>query len=393
MGALDGIRVLDLSRAVPGPYCTMLLADMGADVVLVEEATAPGGRRAASTPMSDEAAARNALRRNKRSIRLDLKSTGGREVFHRMAQRSDVVLEGFRPGVVKRLGVDYETLRARNGRIVYCSLSGYGQDGPYAAFAGHDLDYVAITGALGMIGRPKTPPAIPMNLVGDLAGGGLMAAFAITLALFARERSGEGQCIDLAMTDGVLSLLTRAASQRFAGGPLPSPGRDRITGALPNYDVYECKDGKWLAVAPLEPWFLANLYQAIGEPDLEVDLEGASPEIREAARARLRARFLERSRDEWFSLLADKDGCVTPVYDLDEALSDPHHLHRRMVAEVVHSRFGAIAQIGVMPKLSGTPGALRSAGPRPGEHTDEILASLGFGEEEIGRLRRERAVA
>ncbi len=342
----------------------MLLADMGADVVLVEEATPPTGRRAATQPMTDEEAARNALRRGKRSIHLDLKSDTGKKVFAALADRADVVLEGFRPGVVQRLGIDYETIAARNPRIVYCSLSGYGQTGPYASLVGHDLDYIALAGALSMIGREGQPPAIPLNLLADLAGGGLMAAYAIVLALFARERLGRGQYIDLAMTDGVLSLLTRAASQRLAGGPMPTPGRDRITGALPHYDVYACKDGRYLAIAPLEPWFLENLEKKLG--------------IERATKERLTALFEEKTRDEWFAFLRDADTCVAPVLDLDEALADPHHVSRGMRIEVEHPTYGKIPMVGPMPKLSETPASVRGAGPRPGEHTKEILEELGY---------------
>jgi crotonobetainyl-CoA:carnitine CoA-transferase CaiB-like acyl-CoA transferase len=370
----------------------MLLGDMGADVLLIEEAAAPTGRRAGAPQMSAEEAARNALRRNKRSIRIDLKSPEGKKVFAHLARTADVVLEGFRPGVALRLGVDAETLRADNSRLVYCSISGYGQTGPYASLPGHDLDYVAIAGALGMIGRPGTPPAIPMNLVADLAGGGLMAAFAVVLALFARTRTGEGQAIDLAMTEGVLSLLTRAASQRLAGGPLPTPGRDRITGALPHYDVYACKDGRYIAVGALEPWFHEKLCQAIGEPDLARVGEGAPKQDVEAARDRFRARFRERTRDEWFALLRD-DACAAPVYDLDEALADEHHVARGMRTSIHHSVFGAIPMIAPLPKLSGTPGAVRSAGARPGEHTRAVLAEIGYEDVAIARLYEAGAVA
>ncbi|KPK47170.1 MAG: hypothetical protein AMJ77_03945, partial [Dehalococcoidia bacterium SM23_28_2] len=210
MLALEGIRVLDLSRLAPGPYCSMLLADLGADVVLVEEPAGAGGRSAEQAArrllerdVSERAMAFDALRRNKRSIALDLKNEAARQVFYRLAETADVVLEGFRPGVMKRLGVDYDTLSGINHRIVYCSLSGYGQDGPYAGLVGHDINYIAIGGALGMIGWPDTPPAIPMNIIADFAGGGLYAAFAILAAIVARERTGNGQYIDMAMTDGV----------------------------------------------------------------------------------------------------------------------------------------------------------------------------------------------
>jgi len=397
MGALDGIVVLDLSRAAPGPYCTMLMADMGADVLLVEEAGRPQGRRAGA-PAPDPAreaedAAKNALRRGKRSIRLNLKDDAARAVFHKLAHRADVVIEGFRPGVVRRLGIDYDSLCATNPRLVYCSLSGYGQDGPYAALAGHDIDYIAVAGALGIIGRPGTPPAIPLNLIADYAGGGLMAAFAIMAALFSRERTGQGQYVDIAMTDGVLSLLTRAASHRLAGGPLPVPGRDRLTGGLPHYNVYACKDGKYLAVGSLEPWFHASLCRAVGEPDLVATGEGSSPQALDAAHQRLRTRFLERTRDEWVACLREADACAAPVYDLDEALNDPHHLHRAMVVEVDHPKYGKLRQVGIAPKLSRTPGAVKSAGPRPGEHTDAVLGELGYDTGGIARLHEAAAVA
>jgi len=395
MMALDGIRVLDLSRDVPGPYCTMLLGDMGADVVIVEEAAPPQGRRARANnpqaPVRDEAtAARDPLRRNKRSIRIDLKHPDGHAVFVELARRADVVVEGFRPGVAKRLAIDHAALREVNRRLVYCSLSGYGQHGPLAPLVGHELNYVALAGALSMIGRPGTPPAIPMNLVADLAGGGLMAAFSIVVALLARERTGEGQFIDHAMTDGVLSLLTRIASQRFAGGPLPQPGQHRITGALPHYDVYACKDGKYLAVAPLEPWFHDNLCAAIGEVAVGED---APPVEREAARARLQARFRERTRDEWFALLRERDACVAPVLDLDEALREPHHVERGMVVEVEHPTLGPIPMVGVATKLAATPGAIRRCGPAPGADTDGVLAELGHDAAAIARLREAVAVA
>lgn len=391
MMALQGIRILDLSRAVPGPYCTMLLADLGADVIVVEEATPPDGRRAHAPPVIDAAAsARDPLRRNKRSIRLNLKHAEGHALFVELARRADVVLEGFRPGVMKRLALDYPALSAVNPRLVYCSLSGYGQDGPYASLVGHEIDYIAMAGALSMIGRPGTPPAIPMNLIADLSAGGLMAAFSIVVALLARHQTGRGQYIDHAITDGVLSLLTRAAGQRLAGGALPQPGCDRITGALPHYDVYACKDGKYLAIGPLEPWFHRNLCEALG---VELVPERAGPDDRERARAELRARLLERSRDDWFALLRDRDTCVAPVLDLDEALAEPHHRARGMCVEIQHPTLGPIPMIGVGPKLSATPGSIRSLGPPPGAHTDAVLAELGLDATAIARLRETVAVA
>src|SRR5574341_571425 len=231
---LEGIRVLDLTRLAPGPFCTMLLGDMGADVVVVEEP--PGvGRRFDGGAQSEHARAFNALGRNKRSVGLNLKDAKAQEAFLRLTDKADVVVEGFRPGVVKRLGVDYETLSKRNPRIIYCSLSGYGQTGPYASLVGHDINYISIGGALGMIGTPGSPPAIPMNIIADVAGGGLYAAFSILAAVIAREKTGSGQYVDIAMSDGVTSLLAFPASQYFAAGMVPKPGVEMLNGGAPYY--------------------------------------------------------------------------------------------------------------------------------------------------------------
>jgi len=262
MMALEGIRVLDLTRLAPGPFCTMLLADMGADVIVVEEA--PGAGRRFDIGTSERALAFNALGRNKRSIGLNLKDERAREVFYRLADGADVVLEGFRPGVVKRLGVDYETISRLNPRIVYCSLSGYGQTGPYASLVGHDINYISLGGALGMIGWPGQPPTIPLNVIADFAGGGLYAAFAILVAVIARGKTGRGQYVDMAMSDGVTSLLAMVVGQYFGSDHVLRPGQELLNGASPGYNVYETSDGRWLSIGCLEPWFWQELCQALG---------------------------------------------------------------------------------------------------------------------------------
>jgi crotonobetainyl-CoA:carnitine CoA-transferase CaiB-like acyl-CoA transferase len=377
LGALDGVRVLDLTRLAPGPYCSMLLADMGADVVLVE----PMSEAIADTPENRRHAAHFALGRNKRSVCIDLKTERGLAAFLSLAAKADVLLEGFRPGVAERLEIGYPRLSAENSRLVYCSLSGYGQTGPYAQLAGHDLNYISIGGALGMIGRPETRPAIPMNFLADYAGGGLMAAFGIASALFRREKSGAGQYIDVAMSDGALSLATKLAGQFFETGVVPEPGAHRINGGAPYYDVYACKDGRFLAVGALEPKFFQNLCRAL---DLEAIDQNAGPEL---ARA-LSAKFLARTRDEWFAALRDADACVTPVYALDEALKDPHNVARGMVAEIE-----GVPTLGVVPKLHGTPGSLRRPAPLAGEHAAEVLGEAGYLESEIQALIGDRIVA
>src|SRR3990170_188683 len=266
MQPLEGIRVLDLTRLAPGPFCTMLLADMGADVIVVEEP--PGvGRRFDGGAQSEHARAFNALGRNKRSIGLNLKDPKAQEAFLRLADKADVVVEGFRPGVVKRLGVDYETLSARNPRIIFCSLSGYGQTGPYAQLVGHDINYISVGGALGMIGWPDQPPAIPMNVIADFAGGGLHAAFGILAALHARERTGSGPPVDIALSDGVMYLLSMIVSSYFTSGRAPERGATVLNGSVPHCNVYQCADGKWISLGSLEPHFWANLCKALGRED------------------------------------------------------------------------------------------------------------------------------
>jgi crotonobetainyl-CoA:carnitine CoA-transferase CaiB-like acyl-CoA transferase len=386
-GALDGIRVLDLTRLAPGPYCSMLLGDMGADVIVVESVGASEER----TPGEERSHAYFALGRNKRSICVDLKAERGRSVFRALVATADVVLEGFRPGVVDRLGIGHSALQKEHPRLVYCSLSGYGQTGPYAELSGHDLNYISIGGALGMIGRPRERPSIPMNFLADYAGGGMLAAFGIVTALFRRERSGRGQYVDVSMSDGTLSLATKLAGQWFEHGAVPAPGQHRINGGAPYYDVYACKDGRWVSVGALEPKFFQNLCRVLGLAELAQRQEDQQswPELS----ARLSARFLERPRDEWWAELRNADACVTPVYALDEALRDPHHLARGMVASVEHPRLGAIPTVGVVPKLSETPGSLRRAPPSPGEHTKELLAELGHSDDEVSELCRSRVVS
>ena len=383
--ALSGVRVLDLSQLAPGPYCTMLLGDMGADVLVIENV------RDAPSESERRTAAHVAFQRNKKSLRLNLKHPDGLAIFKKLAREADVVVEGFRPGVVDRLGIGYEALRAENPKIIYCSISGYGQDGPYAQMAGHDINYAAIAGVLGMVGRPGSPPAIPMNFLADYAGGSLMAAFSIATALFSRERTGVGQYIDIAMSDGAMSLATKLAGQYEEKGASPRPGKHYINGLKPYYDVYECKDGGHLAVGPLEAKFYGNLCRSL---DLSHFTPFQHDESKHAAiRAAFEKRFLEKSRDEWFTELRDSEACVTPVYSIEEAMRDPHNLHRKMVADVEDAEYGQLKEVGVAPKFSATPGSVRTSPPAPGEHTDQVLRDVGYAAEDIARLRAERVVS
>jgi crotonobetainyl-CoA:carnitine CoA-transferase CaiB-like acyl-CoA transferase len=381
---LQGIRVVDLSRYAPGPYCTMLMADLGADVIVVEEPPGVGRRVDHEMGVSDRSKAFLPMGRNKRSVALDLKDEAMREAFYRLVDGADVVVEGFRPGVAQRLGVDYDAASRRNPAIVYCSISGYGQTGPHASLPGHDLNYISLSGTLGMIGWPGRPPSIPLNVLADFAGGGLYAAFAVLAALLSRRRTGRGQYIDMAMSDGVMSLACLAASDYFSSDTAPRPGEYFLNGALPCYNVYATADDGWLSVACMEPWFWEKLCQALGcEQFIPEQFNSEKfPEIF----AFLRGRFREKSRDQWFAELKDREICVTPVYGLEEALADSHTQARQMVTELSHPEYGTIRQIGVAPKFSETPGRVRKLAPQPGEHTEEVLREVGYSAEEIAKL-------
>ena len=385
---LTGIRVVDVSRYAPGPYCTMLMADLGADVVVVE--APPGVARHVGEEMgvSERNKAFLPMGRNKRSVALDLKDEAMREAFLRLAEGADVVVEGFRPGVATRLGIDYQAVKARNPRIVYCSITGYGQSGPNASLPGHDLNYISLAGILGAIGWPGQPPSIPLNILADFAGGGLFAAFAVLAALVSRQQTGVGQYIDMAMSDGAMSLACLAASDYFVSGTPARPGEYFLNGAYPCYNVYATADDKWLSVACTEPWFWSNLCRVLGCE--EYVAEQFNPDKFPEMFAFLRRKFLEKTRDEWFETLKEQEICATPVYGLDEALADPHNRARGMITELEHPEYGRIPQVGVAPKFSATPGRVRTPAPKAGQHTEEVLREAGFSTEEIARLTAQR---
>lgn len=396
--ALEAIKVVDLTRMAPGPFCTMVLGDLGADVLRVEE---PGGgrmarERGAERGESNGAEARrraafNALNRNKRSIVLDLKHEDARAVLHRLCRDADVFIEGYRPGVVSRLGCDYETLHELNPRLVYCSLSGYGQDGPYRGLVGHDINYISVGGALGTIGSPDGQTAIPNNIIADYAGGGLHAAVGVMAALLARGTTGEGQYVDIAMSDGVGYMLAAMMTEYFASGTVPKPGATTLSGATPYYNVYKCNDGKYLSIGCIEPWFWSALCTAIGREDLiqgQFDSDGWPRVIGE-----LQDLFAGRDREEWWELLTKSgDVAVAKVYSLDEMVEDPQNLHRRMVVDAGEVDGETVRQVGIGPKLSATPGTIRTLGAVTGQHTREVLGELGYSVADVERLLHAGAV-
>ena len=400
MLALEDIKILDMSGLVPGALCTMLLGDLGAEVLKVESTITSPLSGAGPSPKGEEKreeAAYFTLNRNKKSIAINLKSEAGRQIFYRLAQQADVVVEGYRPGVVKNLGVDYDTISKLNPGIVYCSLSGYGQDGPYRSFSGHDINYISLGGALGLIGPREGPPVIPLNLVGDFAGASLYGVIGILAALMARNKTGKGQYVDIAFMDGVISLMGFFAMDYFRSGTVPNRGETVINGAYPFYGVYETKDGGYISIGCIEPHFWENLCRLLGKEDYipynvgHSNLEPKDKKWKEIS-SHLKQVFLTKTRDEWFDLMIQKDIPVGKVYSLDEVFTDPQVLHRQMLIEVEHPTLGKFKQAGIAPKLSQTPGKVRTLSPLLGEHSQEILRELGYSQGEIENWRQEGVI-
>jgi crotonobetainyl-CoA:carnitine CoA-transferase CaiB-like acyl-CoA transferase len=381
-GPLSGVTVLDLTRLLPGGYCTLLLADLGADVVKVEE---PGrGDYIRWTPpmVGNESAAHRALNRGKRSITLDLKDERGLELLRRLVSRSDVLVESFRPRVMDRLGLGPDAARDLNPGLVYASITGYGQDGPYRDRPGHDINYVGYGGVLSMTGPEGGPPVPPGVQVGDLGGGGMLGAVGILAALAERARTGRGRFVDVAMLDGVVSWLSIHAGMFLATGQEPSPGAAPLSGGYACYRVYRAGDGRHLTVGALEPRFWGALCRALDVPELEADQFGPPDRQREMSRT-LEDVFASRPLDEWLRELEGLEACVGPVNGIGEALLDPQVRHRRMVAEVDGQPVGPASPL----RFDGSQGTALRQAPGLGQHTAEVLADIGVGEEELSQLR------
>ncbi|HXJ35093.1 MAG TPA: CaiB/BaiF CoA-transferase family protein [Candidatus Eisenbacteria bacterium] len=375
---LHRYRMLDLSRQLPGPFCSTLLADLGMDVLTI---TAPNDPFATGIPF---------LARNKRSMTLNLKAPGGRELFVRLARDADVVLEGFRPGVAARLGIDYETLRRDNPRLVYCAISGYGQDGPYRDRVGHDVNYLAQAGVLEYVGEAGRAPVIPGVQIADIGAGSLMAAVGILSALIARETTGSGQLVDVAMLDGAAAWNVYHTVLYLFSGTLPTRGREQLTGHFPCYAVYETADGRHLTIGAYEGHFWATLCRHFGREDF-VALQWAEGEERTRMFAFFRDAFRKKTLAAWTAELGALDICYAPVATLEEAFADPQLRHRGMVVEM-QTPAGPTRFFGPPISLSDTPASIRTPPATLGAHTDDVLTSLGLDPTAIATLRKNGVV-
>jgi alpha-methylacyl-CoA racemase len=376
---LTGIRVLDLTRLLPGAFCTMLLADMGADVIKIEEPATGDYMRWVPPTVDGQSVLFNALNRNKRSVSLNLKTAEGTELLLRLVETADVMVEGNRPGVLDRLGLGWDVLHARNPKLVLCSITGYGQDGPFAARAGHDINYMAIAGGLGLNGE-RGGPATPLSVqVADVGGGGLQPAVAILGTLVAVQRGSPGRWIDAAMTDGAVSWLALALAARAAGEEV-GRGDQRLAGRHACYRVYECKGGGFYSVGALEPKFWVALCTALGRPDL-IERQFAEGEEGQRVHHDMEAVFASRTRSEWQRDLSALDACCEPVLELDEIALHPQVAARRLI----ESRAGGVE---VRPAVKLRDDWRRRDPPQLGEHTAEVLAEVGVDERRIEELKK-----
>jgi len=378
-GPLDGVRIIEIAGIGPGPFAAMLLSDMGAEVLRVDRAQNVRGGSPEHPPI-------DLLNRGRRSVGIDLKHPDGVETVLKLVEKADALIEGFRPGVAERLGIGPDDCRARNPKLVYGRMTGWGQDGPYAQAAGHDINYIALAGALDGIGRRGEAPVPPLNLVGDFGGGGMFLAFGVVCALLEAKRSGEGQVVDAAMVDGAATLMTMFHSMTAMGFWSEERGTNLLDTGAHFYDVYECSDGKFISIGSIEPQFYAELLRLSG-------LEGEQlphqmdrtkwPELK----SRVAQVFKSKTRDEWCALMEHTDVCFAPVLSLSEAPQHPHNVHRGTFTEVA-----GVVQPAPAPRFSRTPGAIVRPPAHPGQHTEEALADWGLGPDDVAKLREAGAV-
>ena len=393
---LQDIKILDLTRLIPGAVCTSILGDAGAEVIKVEEPNIGDYERQIRPLIGSMASRFLILNRNKKSIALNLKEDKGQEIFLEMAKEADVLVEGFRPGTMKHLGLDYESLRKINQRLIYCSISSFGQDGPYRDVVAHDINILGMAGFFDITGTKEGRPVIPGVQIADSVAG-MNGALGIFIALISREKTGRGQLIDISMFDGIMSWMFDATRYVFAGEEVPAKGLGRLWGGFPNYNLYETKDGKYITVGSLETKFKRILLKKLGRDDLAGEEDGlTSLELKETdveLNSFLQDTFITKTRDEWMEDLGELNICVGPVNSMEEAVSHPQTVFREMVKEVNHPSVGRIKQMGFPLKFSDIlNGINRLPAPILGEHTREILGRLGYDENEIDGLVKTKTI-
>ena len=387
MGPLSGLKIVEVAGIGPAPFAAMMLSDMGADVIRVDRLENSNGGDPAAPPS-------DIFNRGRRSIALNLKSAGGLKTLLDLIGQADAVMEGFRPGVAERLGFGPEVCQEINPKLVYGRMTGWGQDGPYALTAGHDINYIALAGVLAHLGREGEKPTPPINLVGDFGGGGMLLAFGLVCALLEAGRSGQGQVVDAAMVDGSASLMTMVWGFKAMGMWSDDRGTNLLDTATHFYDTYECADGNFVSIGSIESQFYAELLKHTNLEQVYADLGEAMPTQMDKAKwpemkAHLAAIFVTKSRDEWSALLEGTDICFAPVLTMDEAAQHPHNVHRKTFVEVA-----GITQPAPSPRFDRTPGEIQRPPSHPGQHTDEILSEwLGAESQEIAELRQSDSVA
>ncbi|MDD4357117.1 MAG: CaiB/BaiF CoA-transferase family protein [Smithellaceae bacterium] len=390
-GPLQGIRILDLTRLYPGPLGTMMLADMGADVIKIEDVNSPDYMRFYPPYIASESAGFVAVNRSKRSLALNLKTQKGVDIFFSLVKTADIVIEQFRPGVLDEMGIGYEQSRQVKEDIIYVSLTGYGQNGPYAKDAGHDINYIGYAGILSSAGSRETGPLLPGPQLADVAGGAYMSMIACLCALWAREKTGKGQLVDVAMLDCVLPLITLQMAHYQATKINLAPGELPLSGGLACYGIYSCADGKYIAMGILESKFWKIFCEMAGRTEW-IDKHLVMGEEAENLRREIASLFRTKTRDEWAAAAKKLDICITPVLDISEVETDPHLQARQMIYERVHPVCGRIREIGIPLKFSDTRPQPSGPSPALGEDTRSILEETGYTQGEIEALRQERVI-
>lgn len=376
MGPLKNVKIIEVGGIGPGPFCAMMLSDMGAEVVRIERK----GQFSMVEPRYD------VMTRNRRSVAMDLKKSEGVAAVLKMVEQVDALQEGFRPGVMEKMGLGPQECLARNPKLIYGRMTGWGQEGPLAGAAGHDINYISLSGALHTIGRAGQKPVAPLNLVGDFGGGGMLLAFGIVCALFEAGRSGKGQVVDAAMVDGSAALMAMIYGLRASGFWTDKRGENLLDGGAHFYDTYETSDGKYISLGSIEPQFYALLLQLAGieAPEFQNQLDRSQwPQLKE----KLTAVFKSKTRQEWSEIMEGTDVCFAPVLSLDEAHQHPHNQSRKTFSEI-----DGVLQANPAPRFSRTRPELQSAPPVPGEHTESVLTEFGFSASEIKALKTADAI-